>query len=126
MLVEKHLLDVKAHVYIEPPEGQQQDGKLCPIYDSPIFEAIDLYMSGHPYEALKKYADYRDLILRTSNPNCTYRWENFMMLHRSIEMKGYRQHLIHVCKDNIIRDGQHRAAILYYLNGNIKVKMWQR
>ena len=50
--------------------------------------------------------------------------ERMTAILESIKSKGYpynNQYVIVYGNDNIIRDGQHRASCLYYLNGNIKI-----
>lgn len=50
--------------------------------------------------------------------------ERMSIIYESIKKQGYpynNQYIILFGDDNIIRDGQHRASCLYYLNGNIKI-----
>lgn len=50
--------------------------------------------------------------------------ERMSIILESIKTKGYpynNQYIVVFGDDNIIRDGQHRASCLYYLNGNIQI-----
>lgn len=50
--------------------------------------------------------------------------ERMSCILESIKSKGYpynNQYIIVFGNDNVIRDGQHRASCLYYLNGNMKI-----
>ena len=90
----------------------------CSILKSPFYLALI-------HEDRKIYDEYRDSVMQSTQFNvCTY--EDFIKLYESIRDFGYDPKsfiLLDKRHPKRIIDGQHRAAILLFIDENVKVRI---
>lgn len=106
------LSQLKAGVYRE-----NDDPGWVPLEESPMMA----YLRGDQ-EQYVKYLELLDKLAdKNDPPNGSI--EKFEALKKSIETRGYGETLIVIHEGNLIADGQHRAAILYHLYGDMDVRV---
>jgi len=76
------------------------------------------------------YEEYISKVAMHTGEGAHYSWESFLHLLKSIKDYQYKEDCLVVVREIIsevkkmqVMDGQHRVAILYYLFGNIKIKV---
>ena len=109
----KKLLDLRVHVWVETDKGFR--GVERRIDATPVMK----FLQGDR----QQYEKYVKLLKR-QRKDADYSIDKLEKLIESIETHGYRKELIVVwAGENFIRDGQHRAAILYHKHGNIEIEV---
>jgi len=117
-IVEVWLESLKAHVYTEK-------GLICKnLWETPIYRYISTIAKNPPYGDINIYVGYHNVVRDRFNPEDDHTVKKALELFISLKDNGYdKNNLIVIYKDGkIIRDGQNRAAILYYLYGDIIIK----
>mgnify|MGYP000966200874 CR=1 FL=1 len=102
-----HIEDLRAHVYTETGD------LYLPIIETPAYA----YLAGDRLVYHKYHAFENNYNIHTS--------KKFDLLIASLKRKGYssKNLIVTFNRDNIIRDGQHRAAILHRNFGNVLINI---
>ena len=91
-------------------------GVRVPLEQSPVLD----YLRGDT----DKYIKYLEVVRKLAIDHSKYSVEKLESLKKSIESRGYNGNLIVVLNDGpMVADGQHRAAILYHLFGDIEIRV---
>ncbi len=101
------LSSLRAHVYTD------QGDTFIPLTDTPATK----YLQGDA----AAYAAYH----RMENSYNVHNHKDFDNLVESLRSKGYQKNNLIVVfnRENIIRDGQHRAAALWHLHGDMEIEI---
>ena len=108
-----NLLDLRAGIWEETDKGFRII--IRRIDATPVYK----FLQGDR----EQYEEYVRLLKR-QRKDADYSVEKLESLIESMETHGYQKELIVVWwGENSIKDGQHRAAILYHQHGNIEVEV---